>query len=171
MPENKNTIPPCMILVTKEGRWYHQGAEIIHRPIFLWLIQSLEKTEDGLFIVHLNNQKCFLEVEDTPLVISGLERQPAGPDGPEQIRLRLNDESVEILAPETLWISRENVLYCRVKNRQFPARFLRPAYYQLAEFISDDEAGNFFLSLNQKKYPIRIKEDNVQFPPEWPSPG
>ncbi|MBI5605867.1 MAG: DUF1285 domain-containing protein [Deltaproteobacteria bacterium] len=69
MSENSNPLPPCLIFVSKEGKWYHQGAEIIHRPIFLWLIQSLEKTEDGLFIVHLNNQKCYLEVEDTPLVV------------------------------------------------------------------------------------------------------
>ena len=69
MTEKNKPILPCLIFVSKDGKWYHEGAEIIHRPIFLWLIQSLEKTEDGLFIVNLNNQKCVLEVEDTPLVV------------------------------------------------------------------------------------------------------
>jgi uncharacterized protein len=151
----KEPLPPCMIFVGKDGKWYHQGAEIIHRPIFLWLIQSLEKTEDGLFIVHLNNQRCFLEVEDTPLVIQRVDRQPESPEAHEQIRLFLNDESVDLLVPETLSISRENVLYCRVKDQKFPARFLRPAYYQMAEFFGEDGGEDFFLLLNRKKYPIR----------------
>ncbi len=144
-----------MIFVSKEGKWFHEGAEIIHRAIFLWLIQSLEKTEDGLFIVHLNNQKCYLEVEDTPLVVQQVDRISESSEGPEKIRLTLNDESQEILDPETLRISSESVLYCTVKAGEFPARFLRPAYYQIAENIIEDEAGGFLLQLTNKKYPIR----------------
>jgi hypothetical protein len=154
MTENDKSLPPCMIFVSKEGKWFHEGAEIIHRPIFLWMIQSLEKTEDGLFIVHLNNQKCFLEVEDTPLVVRQVDRIK---EGPESIRLTLNDESREILDPDTLRISSESVLYCTVKNDQFPARFLRPAYYQIAENISEDDSGGFVLLLNNKAYPIKPK--------------
>jgi hypothetical protein len=157
--ENKTALPPCMIFVSKEGKWYHEGAEIIHRPIFLWLIQSLDKTEDGLFIVNLNNQRCFLEVEDTPLVVQRVERFQEDPAGSEQIRLYLNDDSVDILNPETLWGSPENVLYGLVKEGQIPARFLRPAYYQMAEFIEEGEDGYFYLSLNQRKYPIQMKAE------------
>jgi uncharacterized protein len=155
MTENTKPIPPCQIFVGKEGKWYHQGAEIIHRPIFLWLIQSLEKTEDGLFIVHLNNQKCVLEVEDTPLVIQRVDLQRGHAGGPEEIRLLLNDESLEILDPETLKLSSENIIYCTVKKGQFRSRFLRSAYYQLAEYIAEDETGGFVLLLNQRKYPLR----------------
>jgi len=156
--ENKPSLPPCMIFVGKDGKWYHEGAEIIHRPIFLWLIQSLEKTEDGLYIVNLNNQRCFLEVEDTPLVVQRVERSREDPAGTERIRIYLNDDSEAILNPETLWGSPENVLYCLVKNSKIPARFLRPAYYQLAEFIEEGEGGEFYLLLNQQKYQIRTME-------------
>ena len=120
MTENSKTLPPCMIFVSKEGKWYHDGAEIIHRPIFLWMIQSLEKTEDGLFIVHLNNQKCYLEVEDTPLVVQKVDLIREGPEKTAHIRLTLNDESQEILDPDTLRISSESVLYCTVKNESIP---------------------------------------------------
>jgi uncharacterized protein len=157
--ENKPSIPSCMIFVGKEGQWYHEGAEIIHRPIFLWLIQSLEKTEDGLFIVNLNNQRCFLEVEDTPLVVQRVERIQEDPAGSERIRLYLNDDSVDVLNPKTLEASPENVLYCLVKEDKIPARFLRPAYYQMAEFIEEGEDGEFYLFLNQRKFPIRLKEE------------
>ncbi len=155
MTDNGKSIPPCMIFVSKEGKWFHEGAEIIHRPIFLWMIQSLEKTEDGLFIVHLNNQKCFLEVEDTPLVVRQVDLIPEGLEEQAHIRITLNDESREILDPGTLSISSESVLYCTVKNGQFPARFLRPAYYQIAENITEDNSGGFVLKLNDKEYPIR----------------
>jgi len=161
MTDNAQAIPPCQIFVSKEGKWYHEGAEIIHRPIFLWLIQSLEKTEDGLFIVHLNNQKCFLEVEDTPLVIQRVDLQPEGSGDGDQIRLVLNDESEENLDPETLKISPENILYTTVKKGQFPARFLRPAYYQIAGYMAEDENGGFVLLLNQKKYPVRKIDQKV----------
>jgi hypothetical protein len=155
MVENSTSLPPCMIFVSKEGKWYHEGAEIIHRAIFLWLIQSLEKTEDGLFIVHLNNQKCYLEVEDTPLVVQQVDLIQEGPEEQSHIRLTLNDESQEILDPDTLRINSESVLYCTVKNGEFPARFLRPAYYQIAENITEDDTGGFDFILNNKKYPIR----------------
>ena len=154
MTEKTTTLPPCMIFVAKDGKWYHQGAEIIHRPIFLWMIQSLEKNEEGVFIVHLNNQKCYLEVEDTPLVVVWADFVQEGSGEPEHIRLTINDESQEKLDPETLRISPESILYCTVKNGQFPARFLRPAYYQIAENITEDEGGGFVLLLGNQRYPI-----------------
>jgi hypothetical protein len=155
MTENGISIPPCMIFVSKEGKWFHEGAEIIHRPIFLWMIQSLEKTEDGLFIVHLNNRKCYLEVEDTPLVVQRVDLIQEGSEKNAHLRLTLNDESQEILDPKTLRISSDSVIYCTVKDGQFPARFLRPAYYQLAENITEDNSGGFVLKLNEKEYPIQ----------------
>ncbi|MEW6185599.1 MAG: hypothetical protein AB1585_07665 [Thermodesulfobacteriota bacterium] len=154
MNQNSQNIPPCMIFVSKEGKWYHEGAEIIHRPIFLWMIQSLDKTEEGLFIVHMNNQKCFLEVEDTPLVVTGVSFAAAVPEAAEQVLLTLNDDSEETLDPATLRISKESVLYCTVKQGKFPARFLRPAYYQIAEKISEDNQGGFSLEIGGRKFPI-----------------
>jgi hypothetical protein len=150
-------LPPCMIFVGKEGQWFHEGAEIIHRPIFLWLIQNLEKDEEGRYLVHLNNQQCVLEVEDTPLVILGVDRVQTGPEENEEILLTLNDERQEVLDPQTLWLSRENVLYGLVKGGRIPARFLRTAYYQIARHIEEDENGGFFLSLNRQKFPIEMR--------------
>jgi len=150
-------LPPCLIFVDKEGKWYHEGAEISHRPIFLWLIQNLEKDDQGNFIVHLNNQKCVLEVEDTPLVVQRVDWAAADPDGAGQLILTLNDERQEALDPESLWLGRENVLYCLVKDGRIPARFLRAAYYQIANYIDEDEKGTFFLLLNEKKYPLEVQ--------------
>jgi hypothetical protein len=151
-------LPPCMIFVSKEGKWFHEGAEISHRPIFLWLIQNLEKDDQGQFIVHLNNQRCVLEVEDTPLVVQRVDWSSEEATGQGQLLLTLNDEGQEALDPESLWLSRENVLYCLVKNGRIPARFLRAAYYQIANYSDEDDEGTFFLLLNEKKYPIQVQD-------------
>jgi len=155
MAEKKEPLPPCMIFVANDGKWYHEGAEIIHRPIFLWLIQSLEKDDEGNYIVNLNNQRCVLEVEDTPLVVQQVHRNSAGQPEADEFLLVLNDESTEPLDPATLRISPENILYCTVKAAGFPARFLRPAYYQIAEYIEEDDQGRFVLRLNNREYLIK----------------
>lgn len=150
-------LPPCMIFVAKDGKWYHEGAEISHRSIFLWLIQNLEKDERGQYLVHLNNQKCVLEVEDTPLVVQGVDWSATEEAGEGKLVLTLNDERQEDLDPAALWLSRENVLYCLVKGGRIPARFLRAAYYQIANYIDEDDDGTFFLLLNGRKYPIVVQ--------------
>jgi hypothetical protein len=146
-----------MIFVAKDGKWYHEGAEISHRSIFLWLIQNLEKDERGQYLVHLNNQKCVLEVEDTPLVVQGVDWSATEEAGEGKLVLTLNDERQEDLDPAALWLSRENVLYCLVKGGRIPARFLRAAYYQIANYIDEDDDGTFFLLLNGRKYPIVVQ--------------
>jgi hypothetical protein len=78
--------------------------------------------------------------------------------------LILNDESREVLIPETLFIGRENVLYCLVRYQTFTARFSRNAYQLLFPFIQHAEEENrFFLVINGQKYELRPKEGN-QYP-------
>jgi hypothetical protein len=67
--------------------------------------------------------------------------------------LNLSDDTEEELMPDTLCVGQDNVLYCRVKNRMFPARFNRAPYYQLAEYI-EEENESYYLTLNGSKYNI-----------------
>ncbi len=65
----------------------------------------------------------------------------------------MTDDSLEILEMSSLQIGKDNVLYCRVKEGKFTARFSRKSYYQLAEFIEQSENEEmFFISLNGEKY-------------------
>ncbi|MBW2149835.1 MAG: hypothetical protein JRI22_22825, partial [Deltaproteobacteria bacterium] len=52
------------------------------------------------------------------------------------------------------WVGQDNVLYCKVKGGAFHARFLRPAYYQLAEFV-EEEGGRFYIQRGGERYYIR----------------
>jgi hypothetical protein len=105
----------------------------------------------------MGKQRCYLEVEDTPLVITGvLHTAEREGDKPGQLLLAIKHlETPEPLDPASLWIGEQNVLYCRVMDDGIPARFLRPAYYQLAEFIHEDKEQNrFYLSLGGKRFYI-----------------
>ena len=48
----------------------------------------------------------------------------------------------------------DNALYTRVKNSKLRARFLRNAYYHLADRLECDETGRFFLNLSGVRHPI-----------------
>ncbi|MBW2063980.1 MAG: DUF1285 domain-containing protein [Deltaproteobacteria bacterium] len=150
-------IPPCMIYIDKEGRWFYEGAEIIRREIILHFYRHMELDPQGRYIIDWNGQRCYLDVEDAPFVVQRAEREERG--GPDRYAfvLYLNDDTREELAPESLWVGKDNVLYCRVKDGKFPARFSRPAYYQICEFMIEQE-GAFFLPIDGKKYTIRTKD-------------
>jgi len=146
--EASQDLPPCQIHIDKEGRWFHRGAEIINKGIVQFFYANMEMEASGRCVIAWNGERCYVEVEDAPFVVRRAE------EGGEGIRIHLSDGTVEILSPEALTIGKDHVLYCRVKNDRFTARFNRPAYYQLAEHIEEDDGGGFFLSAGGKKYPI-----------------
>ena len=146
----------CEIFIDSEGDWYHRGNRMHRGDIVAHLCRHLCRDEDsGRYIIQMGKQRCYLEVEDTPLVITRVSHEPGTEgDNSEHLLLAIKHlEPREPLDPATLGIGRENVLYCRVQG--LPARFTRPAYYQLAEFIHEDlEEGGFYLSQGGKSYTI-----------------
>ncbi|MBN2418221.1 MAG: DUF1285 domain-containing protein [Deltaproteobacteria bacterium] len=152
---NQINIPPCMIYIDKSGKWFHKGLEMIHKGIVNEFYRSLSIGPSGEYLLIRGQEICFLEVEDTPFIITRAELNSAGKTGDERIILYLIDDTQEDLDPETLSIGDENVLYCRIKNNTFNARFSRAAYYQLAFHIKE-EGDKYYLPLNNKKYYIKI---------------
>lgn len=142
-----------MISIDKEGRWYHKGAEMIHREFIRLFYENMSVDPTGRYIIEWAGERCFVEVEDTAFVVRGVT--PEGIEGGrlQGFRLLLSDDTVEALQPETLSVGMGHVLYCQVKGR-FPARFSRPAYYQLAAHL-EEEAGSYFLPLGGARYRIR----------------
>lgn len=142
--------PPCLIQVDAEGRMSHQGAPMIH-PGILELIYESVHLEDGVYVLRLGKQVCQLEVADTFFVVARAELAEG------EVALTLNDGSRETLDPGSLWIGRDDVLYCRVKGGRFPARLLRPAYYQVAELVAEGPEG-FALELGGRRHPLPRRE-------------
>lgn len=146
--------PPCMIYVDKEGSWFHKGAPIIHRELLLLFYQCLRVDDQGRYIIKFKDQVCRLDVEDTPFVVLRTDfLRGSGDGGTERFILHLVDDTKEELAPETLWIGPDHVLYCKIKGNKFRARFSRPSYYQLADHIQEEpETKRYFVRLNNRKY-------------------
>lgn len=152
---NDRDIPPCFIFIDKEGRWFHKGAEMVRRDIVRFFYERIGTDSLGRYVIRWGPEHCYLDVEDTPFVVRKVGFTEDG--GTQNFRLVLSDDSTERLDPATLFVGRESVLYCKVKEGRFPARFLRPAYYQLAEFVQE-EKGGFYLPLNGEKHFIRHKQ-------------
>jgi hypothetical protein len=150
-------IPPCNIRIDKEGVWYYKGNEIFRDEIVRLFYQNLKNDETGRYLIELENDCCYLEVEDAPFVVRSIYKCTAESDNEECIYLLLSDQSLEKLNPDSLWVGKDNVLYCSVKKNTFVARFSRASYYQIADLI---ECGNgedeYFISLNGKHFCITI---------------
>lgn len=147
--------PTRKIHFGKDGWWYANDERIQNPRINKLFSTCLRQTSDRGFEIVLGRDRAAVEIEDTPYVVTRVFG-----DAMQGLTLRLNDDSEEALAPDTLEVGDGDVLYCRVKNRRYPARFLRPAYYQIAADIREEtgqeEGGTgFVLRIGEAAYPIR----------------
>ncbi len=131
----------------RDGRWYSDGEAINNPRIAALFSRCLRQTEDGRWQIAMADERAFVTIEDTPWVVTAIDAEPDG-----GFRLRLNDGTVEPLDPTTLAVGAGHVLYTRVKGRH-RARFLRPAYYQLAPAI-EERAGRFVLVSGDRRTEI-----------------
>ena len=146
-------ISPCDIYVDEEGEWFHQGAQIVREDILELFYNSLFLAPNGTYVLEWRGSRCVLEVADTPFVISRVDLKGEA-EGKQEILLSFRHLiDSEPLAPETLQVGARNILYCRIRNGRYSARFSRPAYYQLAEWIQEDPVSKqFYIELNRNKY-------------------
>ncbi|MGA9109475.1 MAG: hypothetical protein ACLPSL_08880 [Smithella sp.] len=148
------------IKIDKDGIWYYNGAHMFRKEILSIFFQNLRIDECGRYVIELGPERCYLHVEDTAFVVAAVYKTNLPCNGREQIDILLNDDSCEKLEANSLYTGDDNVLYCRVKEGRFTARFSRNSYYQLAEFIEQSENGaNFFINLNGEKYFIKSNQD------------
>ncbi len=147
------------IKIDKEGIWYYNGAHMFRKEILNVFFQNLKIDECGKYLIELGPERCYLDVEDTAFVVNAVYKTKNSCNGLEQMEILLNDDSCEILEMNSIHTGRNSVLYCRVKEGRFSARFSRKSYYQIAEFIEQSENGaNYFIHLNNEKYFIKSSQ-------------
>jgi len=151
--KNSNRFP---ITIDREGTWYYKGAEMFRKDILSLFFESLDTDEEGNYFVRMSGEKHYITVEDTPYVVRSVHKFARATAGNDTIEILLTDGNTETLDIPTLRIQRDNILYCKVKEGKFDARFSRAAYYQLTEYIDYDETTDgFALNLNGNKYPLQ----------------
>jgi hypothetical protein len=70
---SEDELLPCAIFIDREGDWHYRGSRMERSDIVSHLCQHMGRDEaSGLYIVQLGKQRCYLEVEDTPLAITGV---------------------------------------------------------------------------------------------------
>lgn len=142
------------ISIDKEGNWFYNKARIVNRNIFLLFCKHLEKDPGGGYLLRIDRETCPVMVEDAPFTVVDAVKDQG------RIKIQLNDETVETLDLETFYIGSGNVPYCTVKEGRFRARFLRKAYYRIAEYFEQDETETFFIRLGDQRFPLR-QEDGL----------
>ena len=118
-----------------DGNWY-ADEEVIGNPrIALLFSRHLRRDAEQGWMIDLGIDRQRVRVEDAPLVV----RTVSG-DLKRGLRIRTNDDVEEPLDCATLEVGAADVLYCEVDRGargRLRARFLRPAYYELARWIED----------------------------------
>ena len=144
------SIHTSQLTFRSDGRWYADDEPVLHERLARLFSRYLRRKPDGAYEIWIDERyHADVVVEDTPYVVIGVDIDGAG-----QFTVTLSDGTTERLAPQTLHVGKDDVLYCQVKNGAERARFLRPAYYQLVSFIDEVGPGRFQLRCGGTTYPI-----------------
>jgi len=144
------------IRIDKDGIWYFEGKEIFRNEIVRFFYENLKQDQRGRFLIELDNEQCYVDIEDTPFIIESIDKNKLEGDNQEIIFMNLKNGAIEKLNPETLWIGKKNILYCMIKKGSCKARFSRAAYYQIANLIEHDiKTDMYFIFLNGNTFYIK----------------
>ena len=47
----EEALPPCLIHIDKEGRWFHKGVEMVRREFVRSFYQQMELDDAGQYII------------------------------------------------------------------------------------------------------------------------
>lgn len=132
-----------------DGRWYADDEPVVHERLARLFSRYVRRKSDGGYEIWIDERyHADVDVEDTPWVVTALHRDPLR--GPT---IELNDGRNEPLDASSLRVGEDDVLYCRARDGE-RVRFLRPAYYELAESIEETEPGRFVFRCGADTYPI-----------------
>ena len=134
----------------KDGRWYCDGEVIPNKAICRLYARAMTVDADGVARLRLGEDKAEVDIEDTPWVVTQVDGDPA-----RGFSVILNDETRETLDPATLRVGPDHVLYCRVKQGRYDARFLRPAYYELLRHALPGAGDTLELPIGGRRVAIR----------------
>jgi len=138
----------------KEGRIWHEGTEVTDPRFAMLVHKTMQHTNNGL-LVRCAGENCFLRVEDVPYVVQDVALYKDSDGLLKRVDLIFPGGYTEQLDPTTLCVSDSNVLYCRVRNGEFSARFTRKSFFRLAPFIEQvAKEGPYYIKVANQRFPL-----------------
>jgi len=135
--------------IDAEGIVWHEGSELDDPDLLRFFMEKMGRGEEGRLQLICQGELCLFDCEDVPYVVQSFEERG------EKIRLRFPGGYEEDLDPSSLRVGPGHVLYCRVRQGQFEARFSRKAYLELAKKVEQDDQNRYCLRWAGALYPIQ----------------
>jgi hypothetical protein len=142
------------IRIDREGRFVHEGAEVLHEGLRRALFRWLDEEPDGRVVLRLDERRfAYVDVDDTPLVARAARLENVGAGADERVLLALTDGAEEPLEPATLTVDGQGLLRARVRGGRLWARLGTGAVAALADRLSEEE-GRPTLTLGGRRLPL-----------------
>jgi uncharacterized protein len=136
------------IRIDREGRFIHEGAEVVHEGLRRALFRWLDALPDGRVVLRLDADRfAYVDVDDTPLVARAARFEA------DRLLLALSDGSEEALDPTALTVDGAGVLRARVRGGRLEARLGTSAVAVMADRITE-EAGRPVLTLGAHRFAL-----------------
>ncbi len=115
--------------ITADGRWYHQGGEIV-RPAMIRAFSSLLYYAADQHWLITPHEKLSIKVDDAPFI--AVELRSEGEGQGRQLAFRLNSDDLIIADDGHSLILRNSLPYVHVRHGLW-AKLARPVYYELMD--------------------------------------
>jgi len=149
MPSGNKTDRKYHYKIDRDGRLWIEGTELTDPQVLKLFMKRLEKLPDGKFRVLCMGENNLIEAEDVPYVVQNLDV------GKDRIELVFPGNYREELNPRTLRVGKDNVLYCKVRQGEFDARFNRKPYMELTRLVERKPNRTYYLNLGDNQYIIK----------------
>ena len=143
------------IVLDANGHFSNGGISVDHEGMAAAFASWIRKhPDDGRFILTNGYDWTYFTVTDAPFFVRRVENS-AG-----RAILRLFDGTEEPLDPAHVEVSADGVLYARVKDGAYEARFLPTAQSGMVDFVTEGESGEPCVELGGELFPIRPRARN-----------
>jgi hypothetical protein len=134
------------IRLDREGRFWHEGAEVTHAGLRAAFFRWLDRNPDGRWVLRLDARRfVYLDVDDAPFVVASLRWEG------DRAVVRLSDGGEEPLASDTVRLA-GGTAYATVKGR-FDGRFSTAAWNALSERLIERD-GRPYLRADGREWPL-----------------
>jgi len=133
-----------------DGNILHEGYVMDDPELTFFFLKNLKRDPNGKIIALCQGELCEFDCADVPYVVQNIQERSDG------IWLVFQAGYEEKLDLKTLEVKKENILYCKVREGLFEARFSRKAYLDLAHQIElDAPTGKYYLTQQGQRYWIQ----------------